>query len=217
VSAEGGSKAIVAALAANLGIAVAKFVAFAFTGSASMMAEGVHSIADSGNQGLLILGRNRSKRAETSKHPFGYGRERFFYAFIVAVVLFTVGAILSFAISKSPSGFNIQTVGVIFMLVGVVWVVAAILLYRNQRRATVITERREVPGAAGEDYIEERRSYGEPDPRGRLWGSGAETTPYAEPQSAVPPEATESGYEPAPAPYETDESSRPLWPGGRED
>jgi cation diffusion facilitator family transporter len=95
VSAEGGSKAIVAALAANLGIAVAKFVAFAFTGSASMMAEGVHSIADSGNQGLLILGRNRSKRAETSKHPFGYGRERFFYAFIVAVVLFTVGALFS--------------------------------------------------------------------------------------------------------------------------
>jgi cation diffusion facilitator family transporter len=95
VSAEGGSKAIVAALAANLGIAVAKFVAFAFTGSTSMMAEGVHSIADSGNQGLLILGGKRSKRAETSRHPFGYGRERFFYAFIVAVVLFTVGALFS--------------------------------------------------------------------------------------------------------------------------
>jgi cation diffusion facilitator family transporter len=95
VSAEGGTKAIAAALAANLGIAVAKFVAFAFTGSASMMAEGVHSIADSGNQGLLILGGKRSKRAETSRHPFGYGRERFFYAFIVAVVLFTVGALFS--------------------------------------------------------------------------------------------------------------------------
>jgi cation diffusion facilitator family transporter len=95
VSADGGSKAIAAALAANLGIALAKFVAFAFTGSASMMAEGVHSIADSGNQGLLILGRSRSRRAETSKHPFGYGRERFFYAFIVAVVLFTVGALFS--------------------------------------------------------------------------------------------------------------------------
>jgi cation diffusion facilitator family transporter len=95
VSADGGSKAIVAALGANLGIAVAKFVAFAFTGSASMMAEGVHSIADSGNQGLLILGRTRSRRAETSRHPFGYGRERFFYAFIVSVVLFTVGALFS--------------------------------------------------------------------------------------------------------------------------
>ncbi|MDN3355530.1 cation diffusion facilitator family transporter [Actinomadura sp. DC4] len=95
MSAEGGSKAIAAALGANLGIALAKFVAFAFTGSASMMAEGVHSIADSGNQGLLILGRSRSRRAETSRHPFGYGRERFFYAFIVAVVLFTVGALFS--------------------------------------------------------------------------------------------------------------------------
>lgn len=86
---------IAAALGANLGIAIAKFVAFAFTGSASMMAEGVHSIADSGNQGLLILGRSRSRRAETRRHPFGYGRERFFYAFVVAVVLFTVGALFS--------------------------------------------------------------------------------------------------------------------------
>jgi cation diffusion facilitator family transporter len=95
VSAEGGSKAIAAALGANLGIAVAKFVAFAFTGSASMMAEGVHSIADSGNQGLLILGSSRAKRAETREHPFGYGRERYFYAFVVAVVLFTVGSLFS--------------------------------------------------------------------------------------------------------------------------
>jgi cation diffusion facilitator family transporter len=95
VSAEGGTKAIVAALGANLGIAVAKFVAFAFTGSASMMAEGVHSIADSSNQGLLILGGVRSRRESTRQHQFGYGRERFFYAFVVAVVLFTVGALFS--------------------------------------------------------------------------------------------------------------------------
>ncbi|GAA0337750.1 cation diffusion facilitator family transporter [Actinoallomurus spadix] len=95
MSAEGGTKAIIAALGANLGIAVAKFVAFAFTGSASMMAEGVHSIADSGNQGLLLLGSKRSKRARDREHPFGYGSERYFYAFIVAVVLFTVGALFS--------------------------------------------------------------------------------------------------------------------------
>jgi cation diffusion facilitator family transporter len=95
VSADGGTKAIVAALAANLGIAAAKFVAFAFTGSASLMAEGVHSLADSGNQVLLMLGGRRSKRSRTRKHPFGYGRERFFYAFVVAVVLFTVGALFS--------------------------------------------------------------------------------------------------------------------------
>ncbi|SEF96979.1 cation diffusion facilitator family transporter [Thermomonospora echinospora] len=95
MSAEGGTKAIVAALAANLGIAVSKFVAFVFTGSSSMLAESIHSVADSGNQGLLLLGRKRSQRARTPQHPFGYGRERYFYAFVVAVVLFTVGAAFS--------------------------------------------------------------------------------------------------------------------------
>ncbi|MFG2002387.1 cation diffusion facilitator family transporter [Spirillospora sp. NPDC048911] len=95
MSAEGGTKAIVAALAANLGIATAKFVAFGFTASSSMLAEGIHSVADSGNQGLLLLGRKRSERARTPQHPFGYGRERFFYAFVVAVVLFTIGAVFS--------------------------------------------------------------------------------------------------------------------------
>lgn len=95
MSADGGTKAIVAALLANLGIAVAKFTAFAFTGSSSMLAEGIHSCADSGNQGLLLVGQKRAKRARTPQHPFGYGRERYFYAFVVAVVLFTVGAVFS--------------------------------------------------------------------------------------------------------------------------
>ncbi|MFF5258632.1 cation diffusion facilitator family transporter [Actinomadura viridis] len=95
MSAEGGTKAIVAALAANLGIAVSKFVAFVFTGSSSMLAESIHSVADSGNQGLLLIGRKRSERRRTPQHPFGYGRERYFYAFVVAVVLFTVGAAFS--------------------------------------------------------------------------------------------------------------------------
>jgi cation diffusion facilitator family transporter len=95
MSAEGGTKAIVAALVANLGIAVSKFVAFAFTGSSSMLAESIHSVADSGNQGLLLVGRKRSRRTRTPQHPFGYGRERYFYAFVVAVVLFTVGAVFS--------------------------------------------------------------------------------------------------------------------------
>jgi cation diffusion facilitator family transporter len=95
VSAAGGVRAILAALAANMGIALAKFVAFLFTGSASLMAESVHSVADSGNQALLLVGRKRAERPDTTKHPFGYGRERFFYAFIVAVVLFTVGAVFS--------------------------------------------------------------------------------------------------------------------------
>jgi hypothetical protein len=127
------------------------------------------------------------------------------------IVLFTLGAILKFAVHWRPSGFSVPTVGVIFMLVGIVWTIAAVLLYRNQRRATVVTERHQVPGSAGGEgeYVEERRSYGEPNPRNGLWGATAETTPYAEPQEPVPPEAS-------PAPYEQDESSRPLWPGGRE-
>jgi cation diffusion facilitator family transporter len=95
VSASGGTKAIVAALAANLAIAVGKFVAAAFTGSSSMLAEGIHSVADSGNQVLLLIGGKRAQRASTREHPFGYGRERYFYAFVVAVVLFTIGAAFS--------------------------------------------------------------------------------------------------------------------------
>ena len=90
-----GTKATVAALAANTGIATAKFVAFAFTGSASMLAEGIHSVADTSNQALLLFGVRRSKRLATEEHPFGYGRERYFWSFMVAVVLFTVGSVFS--------------------------------------------------------------------------------------------------------------------------
>ena len=92
---EGGTRAVLAALGANLGIAVTKFIAFLITGSASMMAESVHSLADSGNQVLLLVGRHRSRRAGTEQHPFGFGLESYFYAFVVAVVLFTVGALFS--------------------------------------------------------------------------------------------------------------------------
>ncbi|RBQ17070.1 cation transporter [Spongiactinospora rosea] len=95
MSASGGTKAIVAALIANLSIAAAKFVAYLFTSSSSMLAESIHSVADSGNQVLLLVGGKRAQRARTPKHPFGYGRERYFYAFVVAVVLFTVGAVFS--------------------------------------------------------------------------------------------------------------------------
>ncbi len=95
MAAEGGSKAIIAALGANLGIAVTKFVAFLLTSSSSMLAESIHSVADSGNQGLLLLGKNRSQREATSKHPFGYGRERYVYAFIVAIVLFSLGGLFA--------------------------------------------------------------------------------------------------------------------------
>jgi cation diffusion facilitator family transporter len=95
VSSGGGTRAIVAALGANLGIAVTKFAAFALTGSSSMLAESIHSVADSGNQVLLLVGGRRAGRAATPEHPFGYGRERYIYAFIVSVVLFSVGGLFA--------------------------------------------------------------------------------------------------------------------------
>ncbi|MEU7567530.1 cation diffusion facilitator family transporter [Streptomyces fradiae] len=95
MSASGGTKAIVAALVANLAIAVSKFVAFLFSGSSSMLAESVHSLADSGNQGLLLLGGKKAQREATPQHPFGYGRERYIYAFLVSIVLFSVGGMFA--------------------------------------------------------------------------------------------------------------------------
>jgi cation diffusion facilitator family transporter len=95
MSTSGGTKAILAALAANLGIAVTKFVAFALTQSSSMLAESIHSVADSGNQLLLLIGGRRARREATPQHPFGYGRERYLYAFMVAIVLFTVGGLFA--------------------------------------------------------------------------------------------------------------------------
>ncbi|MGH3112587.1 MAG: cation diffusion facilitator family transporter [Gaiellaceae bacterium] len=93
--ASGGTKAIVAALFANLGIAVAKFVGFLVTRSSSMLAESVHSVADSGNQALLLLGGRMARRPESEERPFGHGRERYFWSFVVAVVLFALGAVFS--------------------------------------------------------------------------------------------------------------------------
>ncbi len=95
MSAEGGSKAVVAALAANLGIAVLKFIAFGITRSSSMLAEGVHSLVDSGNQVLLLVGGKRARRVATDEHPFGYGRDRYVYGFLVALVLFTLGGVFA--------------------------------------------------------------------------------------------------------------------------
>jgi cation diffusion facilitator family transporter len=91
----GGTTAILAALAANIGIAIAKFVAFLVTGASSMLAEAIHSVADSGNQVLLLVGGKRAKRAATPEHPFGFGRDRYIYSFIVAIVLFSVGGLFA--------------------------------------------------------------------------------------------------------------------------
>ncbi|HEX6968026.1 MAG TPA: cation diffusion facilitator family transporter [Micromonosporaceae bacterium] len=95
MSAGGGTRAIVAALLANLGIATAKFIGWLLTQSSSMLAESVHSVADSGNQALLLVGARRARRKATPQHPFGYGRERYIYAFIVAIVLFSVGGLFA--------------------------------------------------------------------------------------------------------------------------
>lgn len=95
MSTEGGTRAILAAFVANLGIAVTKFIAFLVSGSSSMLAESVHSLADSGNQVLLLVGGRRARRTATPEHPFGYGRERYIYAFVVSIVLFTVGGLFS--------------------------------------------------------------------------------------------------------------------------
>jgi cation diffusion facilitator family transporter len=95
VSASGGTKAIIAALVANAGIAVAKFIGYLITGSSSMLAESVHSVADTSNQGLLLLGGKRARRAATTEHPFGYGRDRYFYSFVVALLLFSLGSVFA--------------------------------------------------------------------------------------------------------------------------
>jgi cation diffusion facilitator family transporter len=90
-----GAKAVIAAFFANLGIAIMKFIGFVFTGSGAMLAEAVHSTADTGNQLLLLLGGRKARKTADEAHQFGYGRERFFWAFVVAVMLFSVGALFS--------------------------------------------------------------------------------------------------------------------------
>jgi cation diffusion facilitator family transporter len=92
---EGSKKAILAAFFANLGIALGKFVGFLLTGAASMLAESIHSLADTGNQGLLLLGSKRARRLPDDRHPFGYGSERYFWAFVVALVLFSLGSLFA--------------------------------------------------------------------------------------------------------------------------
>jgi cation diffusion facilitator family transporter len=95
MSASGGSKAIIAAFLANMGIALAKFIAWALSGSASMLAEAIHSVADSGNQLLLMLGGRKAKKDADRDHPFGYGRERYVSAFVVSIVLFSLGGLFA--------------------------------------------------------------------------------------------------------------------------
>ena len=95
MSAEGGTKAIVAALLANTGIAITKFIAFFLSGASSMLAEAIHSVADTSNQILLLIGKERAKKRADAEHPFGYGRSRYVFAFVVAIILFSVGGVFA--------------------------------------------------------------------------------------------------------------------------
>lgn len=92
---EGSRKAIIAAFLANLGVAIAKFIGFLLTRSAGLLAEAGHSLADTGNQALLLLGSSRAKKQPDAEHPFGFGRERYFWSFVVALVLFSMGGLFA--------------------------------------------------------------------------------------------------------------------------
>jgi len=143
VSASGGNKAILAALAANLSIAGAKLVGFFVTGSSSMLAESVHSFADSGNQGLLLVGGKRARREADERHPFGYGRDRYFYAFVVAVVLFVLGSAFALyeGIEKIRHPHHLDSAGVAIGIL-VFAIVAEVFSFR-----TAIRESRPVKGS----------------------------------------------------------------------
>lgn len=134
-----------AALIANGGIAIAKFVGFAITGSASMLAEAVHSVADTGNQALLLLGGRQARREPTALFPFGYGRERYFWSFVVALVLFSLGSLFAIyeGVHKLDHPEPLDSPTVAYVILGV-----AILLEAFSLR-TAIVESQKVKGNLG--------------------------------------------------------------------
>jgi len=151
VATEGGTRAIVAALVANFGIAVTKFVAFVLTSSSSMLAESIHSLADAGNQLLLLVGGKRSQRDATPLHPFGYGRERYLYAFIVSIVLFNLGGMFALyeAYHKWQHPEPIDT----WQWVPVVVLVVAIGLESFSLRTAVVESNRERGGQSWVRFV----------------------------------------------------------------
>jgi cation diffusion facilitator family transporter len=134
---EGSRRAIFAAFFANLGIAIAKIVAFVLTGAASMLAEAIHSLADTGNQGLLFLGGSRSQRPADELHQFGHGRERYFWAFVVALVLFSLGAVFAVyeGVNKLIHPHPLEDPTVAFVVLGVAMLLEGFSLRTAMREA----------------------------------------------------------------------------------
>lgn len=155
MSTEGSMRAIIAALLANIGIAITKFIAAAFSGSASMFAEGIHSVADSGNQILLIIGGKRAKRAATAAHPFGYGRSRYIYAFMVSIVLFSVGGMFSIleGIEKLQHPHELEMVWLPLVVLG-----AAIVMESLSLRTAVIEANHVRHGKSWVQFIRHAKS-----------------------------------------------------------
>ena len=149
--------AIAAAFLANLGIAVAKFVGFLVTGSSSLLAESIHSVADASNQGLLVLGGRRARRAPTALHPFGYGRSRYFWAFVVAVVLFSLGGLFSLyeGYHKITEPEEITSPAVAFAIFGVAIVFEAFALRTAVGHAN--------PGRGGRSWVSYIRTSRSPE------------------------------------------------------
>jgi cation diffusion facilitator family transporter len=155
MSTEGSTRAIIAALLANIGIAITKFIAAAFSGSASMFAEGIHSLADSGNQILLIIGGKRAKRDATAMHPFGYGRSRYIYAFMVSIVLFSVGGLFSIleGVEKLQHPHELEMVWLPLVVLG-----AAIIMESLSLRTAVIEANHVRHGQGWVEFIRHAKS-----------------------------------------------------------
>jgi cation diffusion facilitator family transporter len=153
---EGSRKAIIAAFIANLGIAIAKFVGFLITSSAGLLAEAVHSLADTGNQALLMLGGKRAERRPDVEHPFGYGRERYFWAFVVALVLFSMGGLFALyeGIEKLRHPHEVDNLVVAIAIL----VVAIALESFSLRTAYREAKKRKQPGQSWWHYIRAEKS-----------------------------------------------------------
>ncbi len=140
---EGSRKAIAAAFLANLGIALAKFAGFAVTGAASLLAEAIHSVADTGNQALLFLGGRRSRRRPTAQHPFGFGQERYFWAFIVALMLFSLGGLFAAleGIDKLVHPHELESFPIALIVLGVAIVLEGISFRTAVKQASAVRRR----------------------------------------------------------------------------